>query len=103
MATKLARATLRNVSRSPGAEDDLHVRSSAGLLESRDFVVERLPASAENMAAGDDDVDFVRPRFHRPANFGDAFRERREPGGKSGGDRRDVNAASFQAHAARFR
>jgi hypothetical protein len=29
------------------------------LLESGDFVVERLPASAENMSARDDDVDLM--------------------------------------------
>ena len=48
------------------------------------------------MGARDDDIDLMRARFHRAANFRDALGERRESGGKSGGDRRNVNAASFQ-------
>src|ERR1017187_6191706 len=70
--------------------------STAGLPESRDLIVERLPASAENMGARDHDIDLMRPRFHRPANFRNALGERRQARGKSGGDCRNVNAASLQ-------
>ena len=72
------------------------MRRAASLFESRNFVVERLPPSAENMGAGDHDIDFMSARFHRSANFCDTLRERREAGRKSGGYCSNLNAASFQ-------
>ena len=41
-------------------------------------------------------------RFDRPANFRDALSERRQAGGKSGGNCRDVNAASLQGMQSGF-
>ena len=69
MATTLARATLRKRQKIARSQDDLHMRHAAGLLESCDFVVQRLPAPAENMGARDDDIDLLRAGFYRPANF----------------------------------
>ena len=68
---------------------------AASLLEGRNFVVERLPASAENMGAGDDHIDLMRARFHRAADFCDTLRERREACRKSGGNCSNVNSASL--------
>ena len=50
---------------------------AAGMLEFGDFVIERLPASTEDMCARDDDVDLVSARFNRAANFRDALCEGR--------------------------
>ncbi len=48
------------------------------------------------MSARDDDVDFIRSCFSRPANFCHALGKRRQAGGKSGGDGGNRNAAAFQ-------
>ncbi len=51
---------------------------SAGLLERRNLVIERLPAPAKNVRPRDDHVDFVCPRFDRSPNLRDALRQRRQ-------------------------
>ena len=66
MATRLARATLRSVPRSPVPEDHLAVRRSTGLLEGCDLLVKTMPVSSEHVRAGDDDVDLIRARI-RPS------------------------------------
>src|SRR5258707_13456389 len=68
---------------------------TAGVLEGRDFVIERLPFRAENMRARDDHVDFVGAGFHRAPDFRDSFLERRKPSGESSGDRGNMNATSL--------
>ena len=64
IATQLARATLRSVIRSPVPRIAFMMRRAAGLLERRNFVVERLPLAVENMRARDDNVDLLRAGFH---------------------------------------
>src|ERR1700686_5866291 len=72
------------------------MRSATGLLERRHFIIERLPPSAENMAARDDHIDLMGTRFHRPANLRDTPRQWRQTCGESSGDCRDVNPAPLQ-------
>ena len=50
---------------------------AAGLFEGGNFVIQRLPASAEHMGARDYNVNLVGARFHRAANFCNPLRQRR--------------------------
>ena len=77
IATTLARATLRKVSKIACAENALSCERAARLFEGGDFVVKRLPSSAEDVRSGDDDVNLVRPGFHGTTNFRDPFSKRR--------------------------
>ena len=96
MATKLARATLRSVSRSPVPRMTFICAEPAGLFERGNLVVKGLPFAAKHMSAGDDHIDIIGSRFDRTANFRNAFSQRRESCGKSGGDRGHAHAAAFE-------
>src|SRR5579862_311507 len=80
-----------------GAENHLYVGGAASLAEGGYFVVESLPPSAENMSAGDDDINFVGARLEGAANFGNTLGQRRQSRGKSSRNRGDANAAAFES------
>src|SRR5262249_28929489 len=84
------------------AEDRLHVSVATGVLEGGNLVVEFLPPAGKNVSASDNDVNLMRAGFHGTANFGDAFLQRREPGGKSGGDGGYTNACALGCPQRRF-
>src|SRR5205807_2897987 len=71
------------------------MRGPASVFERCDFIVERLPFSAEDVRARDDHVDFVGAGLHRAPNFRDAFLKRRKTGGESRGYRGNMNAAAL--------
>ena len=79
-----------------GTENHFHMGPAAGLSEGGDFIVKSLPFTAEDVSPRDDDVNIVSPGFDRTANFGDAFGQWREPGGKSSGDCGYPDAAAFE-------
>ncbi len=78
------------------SQNHFHVRVAAGGFECGDFVVQRLPAPAENVRAGDDHVNFVRARLHGAPDFRHALVERRKSRGKSRRNRGDFDPASLQ-------
>ncbi len=80
-----------------GAKNDFHVGQAAGLLELGNFVVESLPLAAEHVGTSNDHINVVGPGFHRAADFGNAFGERRKSGGKSGGNRRHPHSAALKS------
>ena len=79
-----------------GGEDGLQVGRAAGLAHRGDLVVERAPFAVEHMGAGDDDVDFAGALADRVSDLGEPLLERRQAGGKAGGDRGDGNSRSRQ-------
>ena len=83
-----------------GPEDHLHVSRSARLLERRNLIVERLPASAKNMRSSDDHIDLVRARLYRPPNLRYPLSQRRQSSRKSRGHRRHMNPAALQRRIA---
>ena len=72
------------------------MRRSAGLFESRDFIIKRLPATAEHMRPRDDDIDFVAPASTERRISATRSVERREACRKSSGDRGHPNPGAFQ-------
>src|SRR5262249_35432213 len=67
----------------------------AGMLELGNLVVQCLPSAGKNVCASDYDVDLVRAGFDRTANLGNAFLQRRKPGGESCGDGSYTNACAL--------
>ena len=95
IATRLARATLRNV-KIAGPENHLHVPRSARLLERRNLGIKRLPASAKNVSPRDHHIDFIRPRLHRSPNLRHALGQRLHPGRNPRRYRRHADSAAFE-------
>ena len=69
---------------------------AARLAHLAHLVVKGAPLALEHMLAGDDDIDLVGAGFHRIADFSEANGERRQPGGKAGGDRGDGNGGALK-------
>ena len=78
------------------------MRAPARLLESGDFVIQRLPFRVEDVSACDDNIDFMRARLDGAANFGDAFCKRRETGGKSRRDSGHFDAGAVESSEGGF-
>src|SRR5271163_970251 len=72
------------------------MRMTGGLLERRYLIVESLPASAENVCSGDDDIDLMRASLHRAANFINPLLQRRQTGRETSGDSGNVYSAAFE-------
>ena len=77
MATMLARATLRSVSRSPVPRITFMCAEPQAALKVAISSNRCLPLAAENVSASNDYVDFVGAGLDRAANLGDSFVERR--------------------------
>src|SRR5258708_28163310 len=78
------------------------MRRPAGILEHGNFIIERLPPSAEYISARDNDVDLVGARLDGAPDLGDSFGKRRKTGRESRRDRGHVNPASFDSTSRRF-
>ena len=70
----------------PAGLSPLKTRLAAGGAHLLCFLIERLPVAGEHVAAGDDDVDFLGAGLHGFGDLGEAGFQRREAGGKAGGD-----------------
>jgi hypothetical protein len=68
------------------------MRRAAGFAHGGDLVEKRRPVGAEDMRAGDDDVDLARALLDRVADLGQPQVERHQPRRKAGGDRGDRDA-----------
>ena len=72
------------------------MRIATGGTEFLHLVVKRLPVPGQDVAAGNHDVDLVRAGLHAFADLGHAQVERRQTGGKPGGDCCDGNAGALK-------
>jgi hypothetical protein len=72
------------------------MRRPASVAHRSDLVIKRLPVAGQHMLASNDDVDLVRALIHRICDLGQPQWQRRQPGGKAGGDRGDGDARPFQ-------
>src|SRR5438270_1899237 len=69
---------------------------AASLFESRDFVIERLPASAEHVSTSDDNINLLSSGSYRAPNLADPLRQRRQSSGKSGRNGGDIDVGAFE-------
>src|SRR5467141_1236765 len=94
IATTLARATLRSVSKSPVPRITFRCAGPQAFLNAAvsSYSACHLPPKT---CARDDHVDFVGAGFNRPANFRHAFLEGRKTGRESRGDGGNMNAAAL--------